>query len=496
MKIVIWVILSSFCGLLFAQGTNNLWLMGYQSWAGPPFGGSKIDFINNSINISYESRKINFVDCNAVISDKSGNLQFCSNGVFILNPANDTMLNGTGLNPSYYTSTHDSSGLFIPQGNLVIPFSNDSNMYYLFHQTVDDYGNSNASFFLYYSIIDMSQDSGRGAVVLKNQVLFSDSMICGRLSACKHANGRDWWIISHKNYSNLYFKFLLTPYGFLGPYVQAIGSYRDIAFSQCCFSPDGNYYAFYEPYLNDLDVLTFDRCTGDFSDLIHVDINDSAVSGGVAFSPNSKVLYLSSENYVYQFDMSSNDFENSRVTVAVYDGYYNPFPAAATNFYLAQLAADGKIYIICGNGTLDIHVIENPDSIGASCNVCQHCINLPSFNAFTIPNYPNYSLGADIGSNCDSIVSVNDELLSMSEMVLRVYPNPVSGDEISFVYSTLKDGGELLINDIYGRQIFKVNLSYWTSYVKIKNPFIIPGIYFARIKHLDNSVVSTSIIVN
>ena len=48
--------------------------------------------------------------------------------------------------------------------------------------------------------------------------------------------------------------------------------------------------------------MDFDRCTGEFSNLIHITINDSMPTGGCAFSPSGRFLYVSSTNYLYQFD--------------------------------------------------------------------------------------------------------------------------------------------------------------------------------------------------
>lgn len=466
---------------LFSQGIDNLWLMGGYSWAGPPnYGGIDMNFTGGNLNITYQNRLMNFECTNGVICNSSGDFLFSSNGIYIMNAVNDTMVNGSGLNPAYFTSLKDSFGLTIPQANLIIPFPSDSTKYYLFHETSDDYGNTFSAFYLYYSIIDMSQDSGRGAVIQKNVVLLNDTLLDGRLTACKHANGRDWWLVCHKNLSNKYCTFLITPSGIEGPYFQNIGQYREDFFGQVVFSPDGNKFAFYEPYLSDLDVMDFDRCTGQFSNPINIAINDSAIGGGAAFSPNSQVLYVSSMNYVYQFDVTAPNVAATQTTVATYDGFISHF---ATGFYLSQLAPDGKIYINCGNSTQDIHVINYPDSIGLGCDVCQHCIHLPAINFFTIANHPNYFLGGVASGICDSLgLGIQPTIVSVTNG-LRLYPNPVSNtsEEIIFTYPSTGEHSIIVINNIERKEVARYYLPLWSSVQHVKLPKLSSGIYLARL---------------
>jgi len=58
-----------------------------------------------------------------------------------------------------------------------------------------------------------------------------------------------------------------------------------------------------------------------------------------------------------------------------------------------------------------------------SCSVCQHCVALPTVMAYTVPNYPNYNLGADSTSVCDTILNVYGK--SDFEEI-SVYPNPAT----------------------------------------------------------------------
>ncbi len=416
----------------FSQGISNLWLSGYSSVIYPGSGGTNINFINGFPDTSTIDRPMSFLDCNANISDSLGNLLFYTNGIYIANAANDTMVNGDSLNPSTYTF-NATYGLRVKQGNLILPLPGDSSKYYLFHETlfydqsVSDYRSSE----IYYSIIDMSLDSGRGAVIQKNIVLLSDTLTPGAITACKHANGRDWWVVFHKSKGRRYYKYLLTPSGLQGPFAQDIG--YSIAPNdwiwQSCFAPDGN--KFSSVMARDtFDVMDFDRCSGMFSNSTSICIIDSAASRGVAFSPNSQVLYVSSMLYIYQFNLNVAYIDSSRIILTKFDGYADFNPPFYTAFYLAQLANDGKIYINTGNSTRYFNVINSPNTLGLSCNQLQHSFSLPTFNGFTIPNFPNYFLGSLIGSPCDSLLmrGANIGSLNPIHISLQLPPN-ISTDE-------------------------------------------------------------------
>ena len=127
--------------------------------------------------------------------------------------------------------------------------------------------------------------------------------------------------------------------------------------------------------------------------------------------------------------MLASNIDSSRITIGVYDGYREQ--GFYQNFYLAALAPDGKIYINTGNGSKYFHVINSPDSAGLACDFVQRGLPLPRWDAFTIPNYPNYFLGSDTGTICDSLTGISDIKNSVTEFLL--FPNPANRD----VYLTL-----------------------------------------------------------
>lgn len=402
----------------FSQGISNFWLSGYSSGSSG-FGGSNIDFKNGFADTSTVQRPMSFLETNSNISDSLGNLLFYCNGIYIANANNDTMVNGSGLNPNTYTS-QATYGLEVKQGNLILRKPDSFNLYYLFHETlfrdqsVGDYRVSE----LYYSIIDMSLDSGRGVVTQKNVILLSDTLTIGSITACKHANGRDWWIVFHKSQGRRYYEYLFTPNGLLGPFVQDIGYSilpRDWSW-QSCFSPDG--FRFASIYKNDtFDLMDFDRCTGLFSNCISTALNDSGFTRGISFSPNSEKLYVSSSNYVYQYNLATSPLDSSKIKVITFDKFAEPIPPFYVGYYLEQLACDGKIYINSKSSTRWMTVINDPDSSGLSCNILDHGFLLPTVNAFTIPNFPNYFLGKEIGSICDSLPLIINHSTSQQQRI-------------------------------------------------------------------------------
>lgn len=477
MKALLIFILSAIIAHAAGQGRTNLFQGGYSNSAMTlPFGGNKVDFITSQPVVGQEFRIIDYDFTGTNITDSSGNLLFATNGVIIMNNSNDTMVNGIGLNPSQYTNSF-IDGLRLVQPNIILPDLYDPNRYYLFHMTFDQTSPTFKAEYFYMSNIDISMNNGEGEVVIKNYILKQGVYVPNRLTACKHANGRDWWIVVVEIYGTEFYFFLLTPNGPIYSHSQSIGS--RIGAGQAVFSPDGTRYGSYVTD-DDFEIFDFDRCSGTFSNRRHVVINDSMVSFGASFSPNSRYLFGSSAKYLYQVDATSNQPDTTLTTVAVWDGTFSPNPPFATSFYMQQLADDGKIYLTTGNSTDKLHVIDSPDSAGLDCNVLQHSIALPTLNV-TVPNHPNYNLGPLIGSGCDTLTHIN-EMYATKPLTLTVYPNPVVNDYFEITYSLEQNQvGNLEVMNSSGQVVYRKTLPQWSSYQKINIPELSNGIYLMRL---------------
>lgn len=389
-----------------AQFYDNIWLLGYDGGSQSPneadFGISLLNFSNGKLSISdNQDIEMNFNDTNSSICDSTGNLLFYFNGVYIEDSTHQTMLNGDTLNE------WNLFGYDLPQGGLILPFPNHQDQYYLLHSEegyIDQPGWYLECTGLFYSIVDMKENHGLGEVIQRKVPMIIDTLEYGKLTGTKHANGRDWWIVINKSHSNIYYVLLLSDKGLELYNIQEVGIYTPDGLGQAVFSPDGKRYVKFN--VTDfesgsfVDIYDFNRCTGYLSNHRQINFNDQSSSGGAAISPNSRYLYVTSSNFIYQYDLLYGNIEMSKRIVAVYDGYENPFP---TQFYQAQLAPDGKIYIACKNGSKSLHVINSPDNQGNQCEVLQHAIELPTYNASSIPNFINYRLGPLDGSPCDTL---------------------------------------------------------------------------------------------
>ncbi|MBK7855111.1 MAG: hypothetical protein IPJ79_09560 [Bacteroidetes bacterium] len=202
----------------FGQGKAYNWLIGYQSATDANTSSKRMFVHTDSINSTFTPTvfKMPFNSCQATISHENGNLLISSNGCWVANATMDTMQNGGGLNPGAFSTTRctNISANPFPHANIILPMPDDSTKFYLFHMT----GNNNLDFKMaseiFYSVVDITQDGGLGAIDSnqKNIVMIADTLSQG-IAACKHANGRDWWITVKKDSSDLIYKMLLSPTG-------------------------------------------------------------------------------------------------------------------------------------------------------------------------------------------------------------------------------------------------------------------------------------------
>jgi hypothetical protein len=246
----------------------------------------------------------------------------------------------------------------------------------------------------------MNGDSGLGAVVFKNKKVLQDT-IAGNMTACRHANGRDWWILEGVTNSNCLHTLLVQPDTIINYGLQCIGSsYMVGDAGQAVFSPDGTKFV-WVGQLGGVNLFDFDRCDGVLSNPKHFYVADSIAQYGASFSPDSRFLYIAQTLYIFQFDTWADSIEASVDTVGTVSN--PPDSGFLGTYFCMQLAPNGKIYIDATNGIKYLHVINNPNEKGDSCNMVNYGFPTPFYDQTSLPNYPNYRLGPLVGSGCDTI---------------------------------------------------------------------------------------------
>ncbi len=429
------------CGnCVYAQKEDYQWLLGYINSAhvvSDTAGGCKLDFNYSPADTSLAIRLADFDGCNVSYCDKNGNIMFYSNCADVFDSRDSVMENGDTINHGeFWNAWHSSNryhGMPMVQGILALPGSKDSTQYFLFHFPLRFCNlpsgiNTYITDTMYSTEIDMKGNFGYGNVVAKDVPITTDSLYGSVMSAVKHGNGKYWWIIKPYYIGKKYYKFLLDETGIHLHDIQSIGGYHtgwgNLGYS--CFSNDGEKY-FRVNATDGVWMFDFDRCTGQMSSPIHILYpfpTDSVVLvAGVAVSPNDRYLYVSCTGFVLQYDLQANPIESVVDTVEFVDVYADPYP---TQFFMEQLGPDGKIYLNHPNTVRTLHVINLPNEPGTNCYFVKNGIPLPTLNAFSLPNFPNYRLGPLTGSSCDTLTDLNDEAKAEKEKILKVFPNPTT----------------------------------------------------------------------
>lgn len=411
---------------LWAQGAiQQKWVVG-RSCNG---GGAILDFATTPPSVTPACLAFGGIAGILGYADEDGQLRFYSNGCLIADALGNIMQEGDSLGldtANGCLTLNPNNGIDGPQWGLALPRPASGGRVFLFHQNVT--ASDSVCKALLFSEIDLGANGGLGAVAQRNVLLTTDSLSPSQLTACKHANGRDWWLLQPRYPDNTYLRYLVTPWGVEGPFYQQIGpavphggGWR----SQASFSPDGERYARNAHTPGGL-LFRFDRCTGLLYDPLVLEADWStpfiAADNAACFSPSSRFLYLGTEADLFQFDLHAPDPQASRVLVGQYDFWQDgvSYPCLG----MLQPGPDGKMYMGTSCTARYLHVVNSPDSAGLACNFVQRQIQLPSWRRSGPNNLLNYALGALPGSPCDSLgLGTGATEISDNEEI-TVFPNP------------------------------------------------------------------------
>jgi Secretion system C-terminal sorting domain len=449
---------------ILAQNRNSIWCFG---------DSAGIDFNNLNNPSPYLSIVISRGSC-ASISDSVGNLLLYT-------------FNRTGIG-DHSTQINNATNQIVQNGDSVIgegnynelilfPVPGSFNTYYLF-SSLTVFPNMPG---FYYCIIDMNLNGGLGEVIQKNiQLLNFD--IADAVQAIKHANGRDWWVLSKLSSNNFtglnrFFVYLISPSGISIPIIQDFASGTDLDLQKVIVNNIGNKLM----HINFRGLMTeydFDRCTGTISNpkIIYPEqtsnYNRNFWEG--AYSPNDSIFYttatwyspvVSDTSWLIQYNLFAPNIAASADTLS-----WHRHP----NIYGAvRLAPDGKIYMtnaydwgfptypypdsVYNQYNMNLGVINSPDSLGVACNFQPFSFYLGGKRTYVgLPNNPNYHLGTVVGSVCDSLtVGINSPSIANINSSLTVFYHPQW--QTAFINAQNLKGKHAVLSvyDIAGHLIFR-----------------------------------------
>lgn len=308
-----------------------------------------------------------------VISDSLGNLLFLTNGKYLWD---------RNFNPFIYAPAMEGDA-GVTQPCIIIPQPGNDRFYYIFTIDIfyllpDNTYNSDTKG-LTYSVVDMTKSGGLGDFTDDWNIPLLNP-VTQKLTACKHANGIDYWILAHKWDSDEFYAYLLTADGLQPPVISKAGTshtggyhHDDVAYGYMKLSPDGTRIGLAISGLNRVELLNFSTSSGVVSNATHYDFSLPGISPyGIEFSPDNRMLYTNlsqligngppaNASKVFQFDLRN--------------GLTNPVlidTVAGERLGGMQLATDGRIYcartvnIPVTKDSLD--VIYNPNRPGLECN--------------------------------------------------------------------------------------------------------------------------------
>ncbi len=382
--------------IVAAQNEGNIWYFGY---------GAGLDF-NSGAAVPISGGQLNTYEGCASISDANGDVLFYTDGITIYDKSHGIMSNGTGL------FGHPSS----TQSAIIVKKPQSATIYYVF--TIDGITGDDGG--LFYSEIDISLNGGLGAVTnMKNIELFTDA--AEKVTAIKHANGSDFWIVAPQHTSNTYYSYLLTSTGISLSPVQSYTSVVHNDYGYLSASSDGSKICAAFIKNHSFDLFDFDNSTG----VLTFQLTSQYIFRpyGVAFSPNNSVLYISAYYGIHQYDLTAGSdtaILNLKHTVS---GTY--FDTAL------QLALDHKIYHVAYNSPI-ISRINAPNLLGALCDYESNAVQLidgarsgyglPSFFS-SIFNYSFSIFSSNLCFGDSSLFSVN----TSPDSVLWNFGDPESG---------------------------------------------------------------------
>jgi hypothetical protein len=375
---------------------NKVWAFGFNAG---------LD-LRSGAPVPFESAHTGIEGGAAAADPVTGRFLFYSNGLTCWNASHQPMPNGSNLMGNG-TGNCAFPCLSTRQGVCIVPVVGSPKQYYLFSlMGITNAPTSYAAGSLFYSVVDMRLDNGKGDIVpgKKNLVLSSDS-----LSECMIAipgNNCDIWLLTHEMERHRFRAYHITAAGIdpnpvISTVVSSIAGKESFTISELSVSPDRSKIVLTSQTVDNtlprtasgVLIAQFDPNTGIVSNgfnLMHTNQYQNFYPGSASFSPNGSILYVSAasnltqQKYtIYQFDVSNYDSATIVSSVLPLDTLRRGTPVVFKLY-------NDKVYVSEFDQALSpLHCINQPNVRGKGYNLDTGIVHfLPgTFATLTLGNH-------------------------------------------------------------------------------------------------------------
>lgn len=345
-----------------------------------------LDFNNPGLPQPWEPNGLEGLGGSSVICDDNGQAILYSDGEFCYNKLHQQMPNGFDLGAQNTAQT---------QNSIIIPHPDGSNRFYIF--AVDEcYDLLDTTFCsglgnyggVIWAMVDMNLEGGLGDVVLKQQHLYYPS--CSKITATRHCNGVDWWVITKQYNTNRFITYLIDSTGINPlPVSSLIGLNHPFNYpfehgsnakrGQMKVSSDGKLLGVkaFSPcitqlfHFNNQTGVVYNQIFTDYHDTLSPNVSINFDYGeGLCFSPDNTKLYVNYGSFalnLVQYDISildSASIMNSKINVL------QNSPIGWRSGLAIQNGPDQKLYFHLQDSLYNHRLswIENPNKLGMACS--------------------------------------------------------------------------------------------------------------------------------
>jgi hypothetical protein len=481
---------------LFAQPKfdakrDYVWIFGIESFSLDTVDHIYLDFRTDTMSLKYRrAQGQNLFQTNASICDTAGNLLFFSNGCVIVDSGfqyvqgADTINRGPWWTYSCDGFSDRTDGYLIVNGCWALPVA-ENKFKVIYADIINQWAHTSG---VRFATINKDTDSGALVGFEPDTYLHQKDINSKKPAIVRHANGRDWWRIDEGYGERRYYITFIDSSQSIFPckeqFFPQISTSMYRGGGQACFTPDGSKFCAIDAF--ECQVFDFDRCTGEMNNPVYIPLpvpSDSLYGvTGIAVSPNSRFMYLMIRRSIWQYDLTSSDIDGTRIKVGNYNGFLaNGYE---TSFYQSQLGPDGKIYIFPPGCRSTLSVIEYPDSIGVACGVSQFKYYFPDWGGICQPpRFPNFRLGPEVGSACDTLTSSVKLPEEIGSFILR--PNPATNYTVADITTTDFSESmqlEIEISALGGTKIDNYHVPPYAALQRIETGHLPNGMYFITLK--------------